>query len=44
MFDLMQDIDACIKGMEHYINSRGVGVSQGAFIVKRWLEHIRCRT
>lgn len=44
MFDSMQDIEACLKGMEHYVKSRGVGVSQGAFVVKRWLEHIKCTT
>ena len=44
MIALVQDIDACINGMDHYVTSRGVSVSQGAFIVKRWMEHIKCTT
>ena len=44
MIALVQDIEACVKGMDHYIKSRGVLASQGAYIVKQWLEHIKCTT
>ena len=44
MIALVQDIDACVEGMECYIRRHGVEVSQGAFVVKRWLEHTKCTT
>ena len=40
MFDFVQDIGACIRGMEFYIQSHSTVVSEGAIIVKKWLEYI----
>ena len=44
MFDLIQDINVCIKGMELYITHHKASASEGAKIVKRWLEHIKFAT
>ena len=44
MCDFMQDIEACIKGMERYIQSYSFMVTEGAFIVKQWMEHIKSTT
>ena len=36
----MQDIEACIEGIEYYLRNDTISAHESAQIAQRWLEHI----